>query len=296
MKKHFEGVYVAMITPFTSQDEIDVDAVKCNIDYYIENNVHGIIPCGSTGEFASLSLSEHKKMIDLVVSYVSNRVPVVCGTAACSTKHTLELAKYAENVGADGVMIVPPFYIKPSEHEIYEHYNTIANNLNIPIMIYNNPSTSKVDISPSMVAELSKIENIKYIKETSGDIKRIWQIRNLTKDKITVFCGSDNLALESFLMGAKGWVSPSPNFIPKQCVELYNTACIQKDYEKARNLYERLLPIFNLLEETGKYIQFSKAAINMMGKKGGIPRRPLLPITNEEMNTLRELLQKAYNV
>jgi 4-hydroxy-tetrahydrodipicolinate synthase len=288
--KKLEGVFVATVTPFTSQDEIDVDAVRGNVDYYIENDIHGIIPCGSTGEFASLSLAEHKKVINVVVDQVNGRVPVVCGTGACSTKRALELTKYTEDVGADGAMIVPPFYIKPNEHEIYDYYETIANSVNIPIMVYNNPSTSKIDLHPPLIAKLSELENIRYVKETSGDMTRIWKIRNLTKDKITVFCGCDNLALESLLMGARGWVSPAPNIIPRQCVELFHTAYVQENFEKARTLYEKLLPTFNLLEETGKYIHFSKAALDMIGKKGGRPRKPLLPITDEEMKTLRELL------
>jgi len=290
MTKKLEGVFVAMVTPFTSQDEIDSDAIRGNVDYYIENDIHGIIPCGSTGEFASLSLSEHKKVIDVVVDQVNGRVPVVCGTGACSTKRALELTKYTEDAGADGALIIPPFYTKPGEPEIYDYYRTIANAMNFPVMAYNNPSTSKIDMQPSFIAKLSQIENIRYVKETSGDVTRIWRIRNLTRDKILVFCGCDNLALESFLLGARGWVSPAPNIIPKQCVKLYNTICIQKDFEKARTLYEKLLPLFNLLEETGKYIHFSKAALDMMGERGGKPRKPLLPVTDKEMETLRELL------
>jgi len=289
-KKMLEGVIVAMVTPFDEHEEVDLNSLKEIVDYFIEQGVHGILVCGSTGEFAALSSSERKKMFDIVINHVDGRVPVVCGTSACSTKATIELTKYAENAGADAVLVVPPFYTKPKENEVYEHYKLIAESTKLPIIIYNNPWTSKVDIPPHLIAKLAEFNNIKYVKESSGDITRIWKIRSLTNDGITVFCGSENQALESFVMGAKGWVSAAANIIPKQTVELYETACVKKDFLKARILYEKLLPLLNMLEESGKYIHFSKAALRLIGKKAGNPRKPLLPISPEEEETLKKLL------
>ena len=294
--KKFEGTFVVAVTPFTSNDELDLAALKENIDYYIQNGVHGVVACGSTGEFAALSLEEHKKVVKTVVDRVNGRVPVIAGTAACSTKLVIELTKYAKDAGADGAMIVPPFYSKPKENELYEHYKRVAEAVDLPIMLYNNPWTSKIDMQPPFIAKLGELDNIRYIKESSSDITRIWRILNLTKGKMTVFCGADNLALESFLMGAKGWICVAANIFPGQTSRLYELAVKEKNMEKAQALYSDLLPLCNYLEETGKFAQLAKAGLEMMGGKAGPPRMPLLPPTEEEKRELKQIIKKIGTV
>jgi 4-hydroxy-tetrahydrodipicolinate synthase len=291
--KKFEGTFVVAVTPFTSNDELDPGALRANVDYYIENGVHGVVVCGSTSEFASLSLEEHKKIMEVAVDKVNGRVPVIAGTGACATRRVIELNKHAKKVGADGVLIVPPFYTKPKENELYEHYKSIAEAVDIPIMLYNNPWTSKVDMQPSLIAKLAEIDNISYVKESSSDITRIWRIINLTRGKMTVFCGADNLALESFLMGAKGWICVAANMFPKHTSRLYELASKEKDIEKARKLYSELLPLLNFLEETGKFGQLSKCGLEILGRKAGPPRKPLLPVTAEEKQELKEIMKKV---
>ena len=290
--KKFEGTYVVTVTPMTSSEELNLEALGNNVEYFIENGVHGIVVGGSTGEFAALSVEEHKNIIDVVVDQVNGRIPVIAGTAACSTKLVIELTEYAQNAGADGAMIVPPFYTKLDEREVYEHFRTVAESVDIPIMLYNNPWTSKVDMQPSLIAKLAEIDNILYVKESTGDITRVWKIINLAGDKITVFCGSDNLALESFLMGARGWVCVAANIIPKHASRLYELACKEKDLEKARALYAEILPLLNFLEGTGKFSQLSKAGLEMSGRKAGPVRKPLLPIDGEEKHKLKIILKK----
>jgi len=290
--KRFEGTYVVAVTPFTIDEELDLDALKENIDYYIENGVHGIIVCGSTSEFASLSVSEHKKVMEVAVNYANDRVPVIAGTGACSTRQVIDLTSHAEDVGVDGVLIVPPFYTKPKENELYEHYRKIAESADLPIMLYNNPFTSKVDMQPSFIAKLAELPNIRYVKESSGDITRVWRIINLTNGKMTVFCGSDNLALESFLMGARGWVCVAANIFPKHTSRLFELACKENNIKRARELYDKLLPLLNFLEETGKFAQLAKAGLEIIGKRTGPPRRPLLPPNEDEKRELREIIEK----
>jgi 4-hydroxy-tetrahydrodipicolinate synthase len=290
--KGLEGTFVAAVTPFAPNEGIDLDAFGANVDFYIDNGVHGIVVGASTGEFAALSLEEHKKIIKNIVNRVKGRVPVIAGTGACSTRRVVELTMYAKQAGAECAMIVPPFYTKPNEKEIYEHFRTVAEAVDISIMLYNNPFTSKVDMLPSLIAKLAEIDNIEYTKESSGDITRVWKIINLTKGKMTVFCGTDNLALESFLMGAKGWVCVAANFLPKQTSELYKLACKEDNIEEARELYDRILPVMNLLEDTGKFQAMSKAAIEMIGMKAGLPRKPLLPLSREEKQKLETILKK----
>jgi len=294
--KNFEGTFVVAVTPFTSNDELDLVALEGNIEYYIQNGVHGVVACGSTGEFAALSLEEQKKVMKTVVDKVNGRVPVIAGTAACSTKRVIELTKYAKDVGADGVMIAPPFYSKPKENELYEHYKSVAEAVDLTIMLYNNPWTSKIDMQPAFVAKLGELNTIRYVKESSSDITRIWRILNLTKGKMTVFCGADNLALESFLMGAKGWICVAANMCPKHTSRLYELAVKENNIEKARTLYSELLPLCNFLEETGKFAQLAKAGLEIVGGKVGTPRKPLLPPSEEEKRELKQIMKKIQTI
>lgn len=288
--KKLEGTFVVNVTPMDSNEEIDLEALKNNVEFYIENKVHGICVGGSTGEFYTLTLQEHKAIIDTVVKQVNGRIPVIAGTAACSTNRVIELTEYAKNAGADGALIVPPFYAKPDDHELYEHFKTVAEAVDIPIMLYNNPWTSKVDMQPSLIAKLAKLDNISYVKESTGDITRIWKILNLAGDDITVFCGGDNVALESFLMGAKGWICVAANFIPRQTSRLFELACIEKDLKAAQVLYKRLLPTCNFLEDTGKFAHLAKAGLEMNGQKAGPVRKPLLPVDKEVLQAFKALL------
>jgi 4-hydroxy-tetrahydrodipicolinate synthase len=280
-----------MVTPFKNNEEIEVEGLKSNIDFYIENGVHGLVVGGSTGEFATLHPEELKKIIKVAVDKVNGRVPLLAGTAHCSTRYTVEMSQYAENVGVDGLLIVPPFYSLPSENAIYEHYSAISNAVNVPIMLYNNPFTSKVDMKPDLITRLSKLRNVTHVKESSSDITRIWKIRTLTNDKLTVFCGADNLALESFVMGAKGWICVLANILPKECADLYNLAVVQRDLEQATKLYNRILPLSNLLEDSGMFAGLSKTGLDLLGKTGGKPRKPTLPPGEKQVEELKSILK-----
>lgn len=288
--KKIEGTYCVMVTPFKGNEDINIEGLKSNIDFYIENGIHGLVVGGSTGEFATLQPREHKRIIKIAVDQVNGRVPLLAGTAHCSTRYTIEMSKYAEDTGVDGLLILPPFYSLPGEREIYEHYSAISKAVSIPIMLYNNPFTSKVDMKPELVQKLSELPNVTYIKESSGDATRIWKIRRLTQDRLMIFCGADNLALESFMMGAKGWISVAANILPKECAELYNLA-VQRDIDKATALYDKLLPLCNLLEDTGMFAGLSKAGLDLLGKNGGRPRRPMTPPERNEIEQLKTILK-----
>jgi len=289
--KKIEGTFCVMATPFKDNEDIELEGFKSNIEYYIQNGIHGLVVGGSTGEFATLSPEEHKQIIKIAVDQVKGRVPLLAGTAHCSTRYTIEMSRYAEDAGVDGLLIVPPFYSLPKENEIYAHYSAISKAVSIPIMIYNNPFTSKIDMKPELVERLSKLPNITHIKESSSDVTRIWKIRELTKDKLTVFCGADNLAFESFVMGAKGWICVAANVLPKECADLYNLTVVQSDIEKSRNLYNKLLALCNLLEDTGMFAGLSKAGLDLLGKCGGKPRKPMIPPGETEIERLRLILK-----
>ena len=199
--------------------------------------------------------------------------------------------EHAANSGADGVMIVAPYYCHPNEEEIFGHYKTIAENTDVEIMVYNNPGTSGVDMQPELIARLAEFERISHVKESSGDMSRAAAIQRLCGDKMRVFCGCDNLSLEMFMIGAVGWVAPPANMIPRLCVELYELGAVKKDIAKARELYFKLLPLFTLFETTGQYIQLSKAGMEILGRPFGIPRKPLLPPADEHIQQLKEILE-----
>jgi 4-hydroxy-tetrahydrodipicolinate synthase len=286
-----EGTFVVNVTPFDSSDQVDTSAMRGIVDYFLDNKVDGIFVGGSTGEFAYLTPEEHMKIIEIVVTHVGKRVPVLAGTAACATKQAVAFTRYAETVGADGAVIVPPFYHKPTEEGIINHYREISEAVDFPIMVYNNPATAKIDLQPELIKKLAEFDNIRYVKESSGDVSRVWKIRKATNDKMTVFCGADNLMLESYLMGATGFICVAANFLPFEASEVYRLYK-QGKIQEAKTLYEKLLPVLNFLEDTGKFAQASKAALNMSGKKVGLTRSPLMPLNSGEEQHLRELLSQ----
>ncbi|MHC4460891.1 MAG: 4-hydroxy-tetrahydrodipicolinate synthase [Planctomycetota bacterium] len=292
MDKKIEGVYAVICTPFTEDDQIDKTTLRKHLRYLVDQgNVHGIIPTGSTGEFAAMSEQELRQIADITIDEVKGKVPVVVGTAAVSTSDTIKRSQYAQKAGADGVMVVPPYYCHPNEREIYEHYKALAESIELPIVLYNNPGTSGVDMLPPLVARLAEFEQISHIKESSGDMTRVAEIMRLCGDKIDIFCGCDTLSMEMFLVGAKGWVAPPANMIPNLCVQLYQLAAVHKDIQQARELYFKLLPLFTMFETAGQYVQLTKAGLEILGRPYGKPRRPLLSPTGEDKQRLREILQ-----
>jgi len=292
-KKEFRGVYPPIITVFNEKEEIDEEGYREHIDFLIENGAHGIIVCGSTGEFFNMTLEERKKVIKITVDQVNGRVPVIAGTADCSTKVTIELSKYAEDVGADGVMVVPPYYYKPNEEELYHHYKAISEAIDIPVMLYNNPWASKVYIPPKLLVRMAKDGIIQYVKETHGDVAYVHEIIHLGGGKKpVVFFGRDENAFEAFVVGAVGWVSGAANVTIKLQRELYDLVVVSKNYEKGRELYFKLLPWFFLTERRGRWIAYVKAALKLMGMDRGNPRRPILPLSEGEIKELKDVLLK----
>ena len=289
--KKLRGVFTVMITPFTRDDKIDEVGLKANIDWYIKEGIHGVDCNGSTGEFITFSEEERKRVVDITLEQVNGRVPVVVGTAGDSTKDTIKWTQHAKDAGADAAMIVHPYYHRPGEDELYEHYKTIAKAVDIPIMIYNNPYLTGVDASPQLLVRLSEIDNILYVKEASGDVRRVHEIIRLSGEgKITVFCGTEDIAFESFVLGAKGWISATANIIPKMCVNLYDL--VEKgDISEAKKLYYETLPLFDAIENWGNFIQFAKRGLDLLGRTGGQSRAPKLPLTKEQDEKLKKMLR-----
>lgn len=287
----FKGIYPVLITPMFDDYEIDYEGLKGNIDHLINQGVAGIVVNGSTGEFVSLAKEERNKITELAVEHINGRVPLLVGTAAERTEVAIEYTQHAEKAGADGSLLINSYYAHPKENEIYEHFKAVAESVKFPIMIYNNPSVTGVDIeAETMLAVARDVDNITHVKESSGDIAKARDMIRQGKGFIQTFCGSEDLALESFLIGATGWISPAANIVPKLTIELFDS--VQKgNIDRAWEIYDKILPLNNFLEGSGKYIQIVKRVMDIQGLAGGPSRLPRLGLTDDEEAMLQEILK-----
>jgi 4-hydroxy-tetrahydrodipicolinate synthase len=291
MGKKYCGVHAVACTPFDSDGKVDEPALRRHIRFLLDEcGVHSIIPVGSTGEFAFQTKEERQRVVAVTVEEVNKKVPVFAGAASCSTAETIEYAQSAIAAGADGVMVVPSYYGHLSQEELYYHYSTLAQSVDCPIIVYNNPGTSGSDILPPLVERLAEFKNIEAIKESTGIMQRVTDIMRRCGDQIEVLCGCDTLVLEMFAMGVEGWVAAPANILGKQCVELYELAVERKDTKRATRLYYKMLPIMDMFEGTGKYVQLAKAGLQILGRDIGEPRKPLLPAEPELVSELEKLL------
>ena len=292
MPAKFEGIYTALVTPMTPEEELDTATLTSFVDYLIEEGgIQGIIPLGSTGEYYALSPAERETVLKTTLKAVGGRVPVLAGTNAGATREVVDYSRQAEQLGVDGVLLAAPYYSLPTDDELFEHFRVVSESIGIPIMLYNYPGRTGVDMTPELVERLADLEQVQYIKESSGDVSRISEIIRRCGPKLTVFCGCDTAALESFLLGATGWVGGVVNVLPAAHAELFELAVKQQDFLTAKKRYYELLPVLSMMEGGGKYTQFVKAGCAAMGKPVGPPRRPLLPASTEECTALKALLK-----
>ena len=290
--QNIKGAFPVLITPMDEFQEIDWKGVKQNVNYFIEKKVAGIIINGSTGEFVSLSKEERFNMVETVLKEVDGRIPVIVGTAAEMTKETIEYTKHAEAHGADCALIINSYYCKPKEEEIYFHFKEISNAVNIPIMLYNNPFTSGVDMSTELMLRIGKeCENVTHIKESSGDIRKARDLVRQGEGAFQVFCGSEDLVMESYLVGATGWVSVAGNIVPGLVTKMYEHFQ-NGELEKAWEINDAILPLCEFLEGSGKYVQIVKRSMELHGQVGGPSRYPRLGLTEVEDQKLQTILSE----
>lgn len=294
--KQLEGTFPVLITPMTDDFEVDYEGLKKNIDHFVNEGVSGIAVNGSTGEFVSLTKEERYKIAEIAVEQVNGDIPVIVGTAAETTTAAIEYTKQAEAVGADAALLINSYYAHPKDEEIYEHFKAVADAVTLPVMLYNNPFTSGINIGTETVLNVArKVDNITHIKESSGDISKVRDITRQGKGFLKTFCGADNLALESFLVGATGWISVAANIVPRLAADLYNSVK-EKNMDRAWALYDDLLPLCNLLEGEGKPVQIVKRAMELQGFAGGPSRKSRLPLSTEEEAKLKSVLNNLISV
>lgn len=290
--KPLRGVFVVLVTPFTPEGKVDASGLKRNVHWLVEQGVHGVIPLGSTGEFASLDDAQSAEVLDATMEAVNGRVPAVVGAGAETTDQAIANIKRAGAAGASGVLVIPPWYYTPDPDELVEHYRRIGEASALPVMIYNNPFTSKVDIDPETLARMATFPHIEYVKESSGNIRRIAQIRTLTDEKLKVFCGWEDMAYESFLMGAVGWVCVIGNVVPHLAVRLFELVVDERDLEEGWALYTKMLPLLRYLEYEGKTQKALKYMLDRMGLCGAESSSPKRPLGAEDKARLNGFISE----
>ncbi|MCL6578559.1 MAG: 4-hydroxy-tetrahydrodipicolinate synthase [Candidatus Bathyarchaeota archaeon] len=288
-----EGILPALVTPFTDDGTaVDEERLRALVNHCIELGVHGVVPCGTTGEFVNMTTEEKKQVIKTVVDEVNGRVKVVAGTGASGTDHALEMTKYAKDVGADAVLIVTPFYLKPADRGIYEHYDTIASKADMPIILYNIPQCTGLPLPWQMVEDLAQIPNIVGVKDSSGQLSFILAVLEKVRDKINVLCGHDEVVVAALAAGCSGAILASANVIPDIWVQVYNHIK-NGELQKARELQYKVQKIARIIAGSGAV--GTKEALNMMKIKVGPVRKPLSvggELTYEAREELRLDLEK----
>lgn len=285
----FRGVFPAIITPFLKDESLDEEGLKRNIEYLNKTGIAGIVPCGTTGESATLTFEEHKRVVGIAVE--ASKVPVIAGTGSNNTREALELTRHAAKAGADAALLITPYYNKPNDRGMYEHFKKIAENCDIPIVLYNVPKRTGIDLKPELVAKLSRIKNIVAIKEASGSLSQQSQIIEQTRGSdFVLLSGDDDLTLPTMALGGQGVVSVVANVAPRKTVAMVE-AMFRGDMEKARELHYELAPLVRAMFFETNPIPV-KTAHKYLGLANGPLRLPLGEMAPEKEEKLKEILAR----
>ena len=285
----FRGVFPAIITPFLKDESLDEEGLKRNIEYLNKTGIAGIIPCGTTGESATLTFEEHKRVVGIAVE--ASKVPVIAGTGSNNTSEALELTRHAAKAGADAALLITPYYNKPNDKGMYEHFKKIAENCDIPIVLYNVPKRTGIDLKPELVAKLSKIKNIVAIKEASGSLSQQSQIIEQTRSSdFVLLSGDDDLTLPTMALGGQGVVSVVANVAPGKTVAMVE-AVFKEDMEKARALHYELAPLVRAMFLETNPIPV-KTAHKYLGLANGPLRLPLGEMAPANEAKLKEIVER----
>lgn len=285
----FEGCGTAIATPFT-EDGVNFEEFGRLLESQIENKVDAIIVCGTTGESATMSDTERKETIKFAIEKIAKRTKVVVGTGSNNTKSVIEMSKFAEEMGADGLLVVTPYYNKTTQKGLIEHYKSIAKEVTLPIIMYSVPSRTGVNITPETCLELSKIKNIVAIKEASGDISQVAKIASLCKDELAIYSGNDDQIIPVLSLGGKGVISVLSNIMPKYTHDM-TKKYFEGEVEEARKMQLEVLDLISALFSEVNPIPV-KYALNLMGYNFGKPRLPLIELSETNKDKMKEIMKK----
>ncbi|TBV81054.1 MAG: 4-hydroxy-tetrahydrodipicolinate synthase [Desulfobulbaceae bacterium] len=291
MRNHkFRGTFVAIVTPFNPDGGLDEQGLAELIDFQLKNGTNGIVPCGTTGEAATMSHDEHHRVVELTVRAVAGRALVLAGAGSNSTSETIELTRHAKQAGADGALLITPYYNRPSQEGLYQHYKAVATAVDLPLIAYNVPSRTAVNLLPETVARCAELPNIVGIKEASGNLRQVSEVIGLCPPDFAVLSGDDFTAMASVLVGGVGAISVSSNVVPKEMAEMI-TAALDGNLTKANELHYRLLPLMQAM-----FIDTNpapvKTALAMMGKvKSAALRLPMCALSPSAEEKLRAIVR-----
>ena len=285
----FKGSMVALVTPFKA-GKVDWQSLEALIEFHISNGTHGIVPCGTTGESATLSHQEHDDVIKAVIKAVHKRVPVIAGTGSNSTDEAVRLTREAEQSGADGALMISPYYNRPTQEGIFQHYKKVASEVGIPIIVYNIPGRTGSKIEPETLARLSEIKNVAGVKEATGSVDQAIDVIRLCGENLAVYSGEDTLTFSLMALGGKGVISTVANIAPKEMAQL-TEACLKGEWEKGRDLQFRLITLIHAVFLETNPIPI-KTALAQMGKCTGELRLPLTPMSEGNLKKLRQTMSE----
>ena len=284
----FRGAFVAIVTPFTD-GKLDEQGLKDLIEFQIAGGTHGIVPCGTTGESATLTHAEHHRVVELTIKTVAGRVPVLAGTGSNSTSESIELTRAAKEAGADGALMITPYYNKPSQEGLFQHFKAVAEAVDIPIILYNVPSRTSVNMLPETVARCAQIANIVGIKEATADLNQISRVIRLCPKDFVVMSGDDFTSMPTVMIGGAGVISVTSNVAPKDMAAMMDAA-LAGDIAKAQELHYKLLPLMQAMFIDTNPVP-AKTALAMMGKiKSGLPRLPLYKMNEGNEEKLKKVI------
>ncbi|GAB88840.1 dihydrodipicolinate synthase family protein [Gordonia rhizosphera] len=290
--KKLGGIIAAVSTPFAADGSVDEGALRAHVDFLIDNGLHGLVPCGSTGEFAALTSDERKFVNKVVIDQAAGRVPVAPQTGSTSTAEAIELTKHAADNGADAVLLVQPFYEAPTRDEVIEYFATVGEAGNVPVIAYNLPGVTGMNLDRAFYRDLlERTDAVKYIKDTSGSMEQALDLIFNLGDSIDTFVGWDTILLPAFTAGAAGSIWGAPNFAPKECVAIFELAKEGKTAE-ALEIFKRLWNVFDFLGKEG-YAVATKAAAAAAGHDLGVARAPYGPLSADKQDELTKLIAET---
>lgn len=285
----FEGSGVALVTPFTN-DGVNYDKLKEILEWHVKEGTDSIIICGTTGEATTMTLEEKKEVIKFTVEVINGRIPVIAGTGSNNTKAAIEMSKYAESVGVDAILVITPYYNKTNNKGLIKHFEAVNNAVNIPIIVYNVPSRTGMNVSPSTLKELSKLKNIVAVKEASGNLSQVAEIKAICGDSIDIYSGNDDQIIPIMSLGGKGVISVLANVIPKEVHNMTRMYLDSKCHEASKIQIDTLELANSLFLETNPIPV--KTALNLMGFEVGPLRLPLYEMDEKLKNKLEDTLKK----
>ena len=284
----FTGSMVALVTPFKN-GQVDWPSLEALVEFHLSNGTNGIVPCGTTGESATLSHAEHDQVIRTVIKAVNKRVPVIAGTGSNSTDEAVRLTKEAERSGADGALMISPYYNRPTQEGIYQHYKKVASEVGIPLIVYNIPGRTGSKIEPETLARLAEIKNVAGVKEATGSVDQAIDVIRLCGDRLAVYSGEDSLIYSLMALGGKGVISTVANVAPRQTAQL-TQACLAGNWDDGRKIQFQLIPLIRSLFIETNPIPV-KTALALMGKCTGELRLPMTPMAEGNVKKLKIALE-----